>query len=47
MQYGDMCSGLAGVSCEDAGQRREGEASDYDQTAGHAAVWRAHPSVLQ
>lgn len=42
-----MCSGLAGVPCEDAGERWEGEASDYDQAACHAAVWRAHSSVLQ
>lgn len=42
-----MCGGLAGVSCEDAGERWEGEASDDDQTARHAALRRAHPSVLQ
>lgn len=47
VQYGHMCGSLAGGSCQNAGEGREGEASDDDSTARDAAVWGEHSAVLQ
>lgn len=47
VQYGHLCSGLAGGTCQDAGEGRERETSDYDTTACYSAVRGEHSAVLQ